>query len=63
MPYVAGPVLVGFLVSVLWPYILILAGIGAIVGWMVEHPIIGITIVVSIDCLAWISQTRAVHRG
>ena len=51
MPYVAGPVLVGFLVSVLWPYILMLAGIGvivAIVGWMIEHPIIGISIVVSV---------------
>ena len=51
MPYMAGAVLVGFLASVLWPYVLILLGLGAIfaiIGWMIEHPIIGITIVVSI---------------
>ena len=51
MPYVAGAVLVGFLVSVLWPYIPMLAGIGVIVtivGCMIEHPIIGISIVVSV---------------
>src|SRR6476659_3680275 len=51
MPYVTGAVLVGFLASVLWPYLLMLAGIGVIVtvvGWMIEHPIIGIGIVVSI---------------
>jgi hypothetical protein len=51
MPYAAGAVLVGFLASVLWPYVLIFLGLGvifAIVGWMIEHPIFGISIVVSI---------------
>ena len=51
MPYAASAVLVGFLASVLWPYVPILLGLGAIfaiIGWMIEHPIIGITIVVSI---------------
>jgi hypothetical protein len=51
MPYAARAVLVGFLASVLWPYVLIFLGLGvilAIIGWMIEHPMIGISIVVSI---------------
>jgi hypothetical protein len=51
VPYAARAVLVGFLVSALWPYVLIFLGLGAIlaiVRWMIEHPIIGISIVVTI---------------